>query len=300
MVKLELEADVDMLLGLADYFIGRGEMAQAGAALTAALQVAEEARKGPILSRLGFTRQPPAAARALLDVQKAIEAISPTGAFVTDGLAVWFKTLPFLDDVRFMALAEQHQHLLPIPNWQWNLATVLWAVEQASGIAGDLVELGVFRGHTTLFVADYVDFAAWPKRWLLYDTFDGVPDDQLNPGWAEVNRKQYKGQFSFEEVRDRFARFPNIEVVQGRAPQVFDQVCPEAISFLHMDLNSAIAEIQSLEVLFDRISPGGVVVFDDYCWGSARAQHEAEKRWFAERGLSVLPLATGQGLFVKR
>jgi hypothetical protein len=198
-----------------------------------------------------------------------------------------------------MALVEKHAELLPLPNWHWNLNTMLWAVRQAQDLPGDFVELGVFKGHTTIFAAEYVEFATWARRWFLYDTFDGIPDDQVDEGWAEVNATTYRGQFSYEEVRDRFSAFPNIEVIKGRVPEILHEVCPQQIALLHVDLNNMSAEIAALDFLYDRIMPGGVIVFDDYGWAVSRLQFEAENAWFAERGLKILPLPTGQGLFVK-
>ena len=219
--------------------------------------------------------------------------------FVGEGLVTWLRTLPFLEDDRFMTLADELQELLPIPNWHWNLQTVVWAVQQTAGIEGDLVELGVFKGHTTRFVADYVGFQDSPKRWWLFDTFEGIPADQLDEGWKEVNEAVYGGTFSHAEVSERFRGFPNIEVIKGRVPEILHERCPEKISFLHMDLNNSTAEIAAQEVVFDRLSPGAVIVFDDYCWAASRAQYLAERRWFEVRGLHILPLPTGQGIFVK-
>jgi O-methyltransferase len=248
--------------------------------------------------RLGLSANPTSRTGALIDVVDALEPFRDT-AYVADGLATWMKILPFFEDPRFMVLSDLHQTLLPIPNWHWNLQTVLWAARQVATTPGDFVELGVFRGHTTLFVADYLEFADMPRTWRLYDTFEGIPEDQLDPEWAAKNKKAYEGTFSFEEVRDRFAGFPNIRVIQGRVPEVLHEDLPEQVAFLHMDLNNSAAEIAALDLLFDRIPSGGVIVFDDYCWEVSRAQHDAEKAWFAARGLHVLPLPTGQGVFVK-
>lgn len=250
-------------------------------------------------TKLGLAQRPRMATPALMNVLQYLQGITPH-VFVGEGLATWNKTLPFYDDPRFVALSEKHVELLPLPNWHWNLQTVLWAAQEARGVEGDFVELGVFKGHTTLFTAEYVDFAAWPKRWLLYDTFEGIPDDQVDPDWELANKAAYGGTFSCEEVTERFAHIPNIRVIKGRVPEILDGTAPEKIAFMHIDLNNATAEIQALDRLFDRISPGGIVVFDDYGWTSARAQHDAENRWFAARGLRILPLPTGQGVFIKR
>lgn len=288
------------ILAFAEGLLRRGQTARATELFDMAIEALSDPGRTDITVRRGVAAGRTRSLSVLLAVLDALEPHRQT-AFVSEGLATWGKILPFLDDSRFRTLSEAHSGLLPIPNWHWNLQTVLWAAQQALNVEGEFVELGVFRGHTSLFVAEYLDFAALPRTWRLYDTFDGIPDDQLDPGWAEKNANTYRGDaFSFEEVRERFAHIPNIRVIQGRVPEVLHDDGPERIAFLHVDLNNSAAEIAALDLLFDRVTPGGVVVFDDYCWEAARAQHEAEKAWFAARGLHVLAMPTGQGLFIKR
>src|SRR5436189_1826153 len=124
--------------------------------------------------RLGLLTNASPGTPSLVRVAKELESLD-TSVFVGDGLATWMKTAPFDEDERFLTLAAKHASLLPLSNWHWNLQTVLWAVQETSSLDGDLVELGVFRGHTTLFIADYVEFERWPKRWCLFDTFEGIP-----------------------------------------------------------------------------------------------------------------------------
>jgi hypothetical protein len=69
---------------------------------------------------------------------------------------------------------------------------------------------------------------------------------------------------------------------------------------MHIDLNSADAEIGVLEVLFDRVSPGGIIVLDDYGWLAYEKQKIVEDEFFGRRNHSVLELPTGQGLVIKR
>jgi len=52
-------------------------------------------------------------------------------------------------------------------------------------------------------------------------------------------------------------------------------------------------------MLFDRVVPGGAIVFDDYGWNGYRPQKDAEDAFLAARGYSVLELPTGQGLLIK-
>ena len=82
--------------------------------------------------------------------------------------------------------------------------------------------------------------------------------------------------------------------------QVLGEIAPRHIAFLHVDMNNAEAERSALDVLFDRISPGGIIVFDDYGWSAYRAQKLAADEFMRARNLAVLELPTGQGLVVKR
>jgi predicted O-methyltransferase YrrM len=66
-----------------------------------------------------------------------------------------------------------------------------------------------------------------------------------------------------------------------------------------VDLNNTSAEVQAQDALFDRLRTGGVIVFDDHEGAVAHRLRQAEDKWFAARGMRILPLPTGQGLFIK-
>ena len=300
MVQIVLEnVSAHKAILLADAMVRIGDAKVAAEIYRLALQTPSPFDKA-LRVRLGLSTLADRRTLPMLDILAAAERMDQTNAFVGDGLATWLKQQPFHDDARFVEVAERHAHLAPLRNWQWNLQTALWAVRRSLSVPGDFVELGVFRGHTTLFCADYLNFQDQPRRWQLYDTFEGIPEAQLDPGWAEANTNMYKGTFSYEEVVERFARFPNIEVIKGRVPDIFETRPPGAIAFLHIDMNNAAAELAALDALYDRISPGGVILFDDYGWTSAAVQRKAEAAWFAARGEEILPLPTGQGLYIKR
>ena len=291
-------ATAKQLIAIADGLAQIGEFTTAAELYRSALPSANAEQRNRLYVRLGIVSTPRPDRAQFMAALREVETFG-VNVFVGASLITWNKTMPFCDDARFMALTEKHAALLPIPNWHWNFQTVLWAIQRTRTIEGDFVELGVFKGHTTMFLAEYVGFETWPKRWRLYDTFEGIPEDQLDPGWDRLNSDLYVGKFGVEEVRKRFSTYPNIDVIQGRVPEIFDTVVPEKIAFLHIDLNNSAAEIAALDALYDRISPGGVIIFDDYAWLNARAQYNAERKWFAARGLEVLPIPTGQGVFVK-
>jgi len=87
---------------------------------------------------------------------------------------------------------------------------------------------------------------------------------------------------------------------KGFLPEALDGAMPEHIGLLHIDLNAPRAEIAVLERLFDRVLPGGVIVFDDYGWKMFHKQKEAEDDFMRRKGYEILELPTGQGLVAKR
>jgi O-methyltransferase len=252
-------------------------------------------------TRLGLTKTMGARTLMMLEVLNTMERHPGSHTFVGDGIATWLKTPPFTQDLRFMEIEEANSDIAANgnQNWHWNLLTVATAAQYVKDVPGDFVEVGVYKGHTTKFVAEYVEFSTWDKRWWLYDTFEGIPEDQLDAGREHLTAAAYGAPYSFEEVRDRFAPFGNIDVIKGRVPEILAERSPERIAFLHVDLNTSAAEIAALDALYDRVSPGGIIVLDDFGWTAARAQYDAEVAWFRARGLTVFALPTGQGLFIK-
>jgi len=246
------------------------------------------------------------AGAALLPIQEHLElsiaaySNELAAVFVSNGLATWGRSTSFIRDDKFMSLVDKHSGLLPIPNWHWNLSVALWCAKTALRLNGDFVELGVFKGHTTLFLAEYLNFSAIDKHWYLYDTFTGIPTEDLNnESWIEKNKGVYVNTYSYEEVKERFNAYSNIHVVQGRVPDIFTETPPPSkIAFLHVDLNSARAEVAALDAIYDSMVTGGIILFDDYGWAVCGEQHQAINEWARENMASILELPTGQGLMV--
>lgn len=220
--------------------------------------------------------------------------------FHSFGFMTYDRNLGFADDARFMETVARHQHLFDISNWHWNLHVVLWAVKSCLSVPGDFIELGVYRGLTTGFIADYLQFQNIEKKWFLYDIFSGMPKDLLNKDWNPGLYANVDPQKWYNDVLERFKPYPNIQVIKGKVPDVLREKCPEKIAFIHIDLNSAPAEIAALEFLLDRVSPGGILLFDDFGWTASNQQNREENKFFNDRGYMVLEIPTGQGIVIKR
>jgi hypothetical protein len=216
-------------------------------------------------------------------------AAQKAGWFAGDNLIAFGRNLGFLDDAAFMAAWKTHATGAIEQGILWRTATVAWAARQGARQPGDFIECGCYKGTTARILLDVVDLSQ--RRVFLYDLFDHDPSMAHNP------MPDHSSQL-FGEVRARFADFPNVQVIQGAVPASFAQGLPEQIAFAHIDMNNAPAEIGALEAIEHRLSPGAVIVLDDFGAFPYRAQHVAETRWFADRGRFVLELPTSQGLVI--
>ena len=100
-------------------------------------------------------------------------------------------------------------------------------------------------------------------------------------------------------MRANFSEWPNAVVVQGAVPEVLDTVNIADVAFLHLDMNCALPEQAALEFFWERLSPGGVVLLDDYAYFGNESQTEAIDSVSARLEFKILSLPTGQGLIVK-
>lgn len=228
------------------------------------------------------------------DIMEAIRGVFGTlkttsGTFAGDNMVVWGRTLGFTRDKKFIESVQRNTRSGPERGTLWRLVTLVWAARQAQPLDGDFVECACYRGSSARIVTDMVGIEG--RRYYLYDLFEH-DDTMPHHSMPEHSKTLYN------EVR---ARFPEegVIITQGRVPESLAIAAPEKIAFMHLDLNNREAEIGALEVLWDRIVPGGILILDDFGWSGYAAQHVAEVEWLRARGQHILELPTAQGLVVK-
>jgi O-methyltransferase len=198
-----------------------------------------------------------------------------------DDLFVWFRNLFFTTDPRFEQACGTLDFVLRARLWR--LYTLCWACEQAQG-KGDIVDIGTYDGKALEVVLRYQ--TSLPAVHA-YDLFDDVPEEA---------RKSDHGPELYERVKSRLAPF-NATVHKGDIRNV--TALPERIGFCQIDLNNAEAEGYIFPLVYERLQPGSIVVFDDYGFRRYRESARTHQR-FLQGKEQVLELPTGQGLLVKR
>lgn len=243
---------------------------------------------------------PPGREKEFQQALATIADIYKGQVYSNDMLITMARNLSFRHDQKFISsfydsvTNEQEKSLV------WRLHTLVWAAKNALNVEGDFVECGVFKGFCSGVILKYLDFQDLPRRAYLYDTFEGLPEktstEQERRNWDYT---KYDAEAIYNGVCEKFSGFKNVKIIRGIVPDSFDVAVPEKIAFLHIDMNSEQAEMLALEHLFDKVTPGGVIVFDDFGWTSNVNQMKAELAFMNERGHYVLEIPTGQGVVIK-
>lgn len=148
--------------------------------------------------------------------------------------------------------------------------------KQIINIPGDIFELGVYKGASLIRLATYrrilendysrkiVGFDMFGK--FPHSTSDTTSDKDFierfeNAGGPGINQSELIGILENKKIE-------NIELIGGNVfetLQLYLIKFPQTrISFLHLDLDVFAPTEYALNLLYDRVVSGGVIVFDDY------------------------------------
>lgn len=156
------------------------------------------------------------------------------------------------------------------------------------GIPGDFVECGVYKGGAIIMMADALLAHGYePRRIHLFDTFTGFTgrsEHDVDYGGREIG-KFTTDSFRHElETNLKIVPYPNEHYVfvEGDVIQTSRDRCPDVISLLRLDTDTYDTTRAELENMFPRLSPGGVLIVDDY--GYSRGCRKATDDFFAGHG----------------
>lgn len=236
-----------------------------------------------------------------------LDIVGYPGSYIQDGLATAHNH-EFMDSPDFRAAYQRGVAASGRDYaWHWRVHIGLWAAKVASSLPGDFVECGVNAGFMSSSIMQALDWDSRGSTFYLLDTFSGideryVSDAERAEGILEKNQTLIDAGFyviDMAPVERNFAQWKNTKIVKGSIPETLTQIDSERVAFIHIDLNCAPPEVAALKYLWNRLSPGGVVLLDDYGYTGYREQKLAMDALAAELGFVIASLPTGQGLIIK-
>jgi hypothetical protein len=140
------------------------------------------------------------------------------------------------------------------------------------GVPGDFIETGVWRGGASIMLRAILK--AWDvtdRRVWVADSFEGLPrpDPERYPADKDDLLYSYPAlAVSIEDVRANFARYDLLDeqvvFLKGWFRDTLRTAPIEKLAILRLDGDLYESTIDALSALYDKVSPGGFVIVDDY------------------------------------
>ncbi len=169
---------------------------------------------------------------------------------------------------------------------------------------GDVCEVGCWRGLSAYQIATYVKSQDIDVTFHIFDSFEGLSEIISADRYEHEKRdlKSIRKQFScpLEKVQDNMREFDFIKYYKGWIPERFPEVKDETFSFVHIDVDLYQPTYSSCEFFYARLSPGGIMVFDDYgCIQFPGAKRAIDECLSQYDKVFFLPLPSGQAFLIK-
>jgi hypothetical protein len=154
------------------------------------------------------------------------------------------------------------------------LDNLQFCVEQvlSDGVPGDLIETGVWRGGACIFMRAILQAYGDSSRtvWVA-DSFAGLPPPDADSYPADTGDLHHTHDVlavSRETVANIFAAYGLLDNQVRFLQGWFKDTLPEApirqLAVMRLDGDMYESTIQALDALYDRLSPGGFIIIDDY------------------------------------
>jgi hypothetical protein len=158
------------------------------------------------------------------------------------------------------------------PSGGSNINIILALLDRTRDVAGDVAECGVFKGSSLTSIALHLREGSPAKRVFGLDSFQGfdesVQKDILLGGAADSEKRV--GGFeatSLAHVTEKLAHLRLLDIVTllpGYFSKTLSMLPKTQFSFVHLDCDIYESYRQTLIYFYPRMSPGGIILFDEY------------------------------------
>lgn len=194
--------------------------------------------------------------------------------------------------IRYSSIYRSFREYTMVP--QYMFVDNLRVASLVADVPGCVVECGVWKGGMSAGIASLLGAR---RTYFLFDSFEGLPPAQPIDGEKAIawqNSPESPAYYENCSAGEEYARRAMAKAGASAARLVrgwFSDtvppfVPPEPIAFLRLDGDWYESTMVCLTHLYDKVTPGGVIVLDDYySWdGCSRATHDfLSKRSAVER-----------------
>ena len=181
------------------------------------------------------------------------------------------------------------------------LYTLWQALKNTVDLSDPILEVGVWRGGSTHFLAEGLSSLGGNNRKIYAcDTFTGHAHVESDlDGQHEVGG--FGDSVDYNAVRSLLSPYPNVEVIRGDIQVTGGAIGADFFSLMHFDVDLHGPTAYCLRQFGTRCRAGGMILVDDYGFGTCPGVKVAVDHFVAEEPrFSMLHLASGQALLIPR
>jgi O-methyltransferase len=182
--------------------------------------------------------------------------------------------------------------------------TLFRIAQSLRSVPGDVFEAGCLFGKSSRFIMSGLGGKS-TKQLHVFDSFEGLsePAKEDNVVGRAGGSAWSAGELAADErvfLGNLKAYAHRLNVYRGWIPERFTDLPDETrFALAHLDVDLYQPTIDCLEFVYDRVSPQGVIVCDDYGSVKCPGARQAFDEFFADRGENLIELPTMQALVVK-
>jgi len=213
----------------------------------------------------------------------------------------WKPRLPFRPEPAFFEIADEvvrpKKTLLG-----YDRLYVFWQViHNVANISGDVAEIGSYRGGSAYFIAkSFIQIVGHELPIHVFDTFEGHPEEAITEDDSYHTAGRFGGT-DYETVCAFLSPFAELSIHKGDVLKSLPQLPDTTYRLVHIDTDLYQPTLVCLDYFGPRMSPGGVIVVDDYsspkCDGVPKATLEYLER---TDDFQVWDMRTEQLMLVRR
>jgi len=174
------------------------------------------------------------------------------------------------------------------------LDNIQFCIEEVitKNIGGDLIEAGVWRGGSTIFMRAVLKAYRITDRlvWVA-DSFEGLPEPDLKKYPQDKGLKFHEARelsVSLEKVKTNFRKYDlldnQVKFIKGWFSETLSSAPINELSVIRIDCDMYGSTMDSLKSLYPKLNPGGFIIIDDY--GAIEACRKAVEDYRNQNSIS--------------
>jgi O-methyltransferase len=157
---------------------------------------------------------------------------------------------------------------------------ILELAKKCLSVSGDYVEMGCYKGDTSLLLADIIRNVG--KKLWIYDSFEGLPEkSEADESVLGINFKSGELLVTKREVKQRFlkAGLPVPVIKKAWFSDLTLEDLPEQIAFAFLDGDFYESIRDSIKLVAPKMSEDGVMIVHDYTNPALPGVKKAVDEW---------------------